>query len=504
MKRTLFLSLKIFVIVVFSIINPSNLQGQEKPNFIVILADDLGYNDVGFTGAKDIMTPNLDRLAKNGVVCNNAYVTHPYCGPSRSDLITGRYQARFGMEINLTFSPFDSQNGLPVSEKTFADRLKTAGYRTGVIGKWHLGAAYNFHPNNRGFDFFYGFLSGGHFYFPNSVNTIWPLYTKNGTADYSANEGSYWPLMRNNNTGEFNEYLTTALSRDAAKFVKESKDPFCLYLAYNAPHSPLEAPKEVIDKYAHIPQRERRIYAAMIDVMDQGIGMVLKSLEESGKLDNTVIFFLSDNGGIIDYTRPEGQPRRERSDWGDNTPFRGGKGSLLEGGNHVPFLVHWPKGLKGGKTYDLPISALDIAATMVALGKGDTSGEKLEGVNLIPYVQGKNKGVPHEAIYWRLDGGSSWAVRTPEAKYLMMRGVNKGSQMLVDMVKDPYEHKNVIDEKPQVRKKLAKLWNDWNAQNQPNKYLQANEYQKQRLQFYEDMRKNLDEEAARKKPLIID
>lgn len=501
MIKSTFFSSKSIMVLILSFIGFCAIQAQEKPNFIVIVADDLGYADVGFTGCKDIQTPNIDRLANNGVVFNNAYVTHPYCGPSRAALITGRYQARFGMEINLTFSPFDMQNGLPVSEKTFADRLKPAGYHTGVIGKWHLGAAYPFHPNNRGFDYFYGFLAGGHSYFPESVDTTWPLYTKKGTADYSANEGCYWPLVRNNNTAEFNEYLTTALSRDAAKFVTESKDPFCLYLAYNAPHSPLEAPKELIAKYAHIKHKERRVYAAMIDAMDQGIGMVVDALEKSGKLDNTVIFFLSDNGGIVNHSRPENEPRLDHNDWGDNFPFRGGKGSLLEGGHHVPFFVHWPKGLKSGIKYDLPISSLDIAATMVALGNGDTNGEKLEGVNLVPFVQGKSKAVPHEALFWRMDSGSSWAVRTPEAKYFKM---GKENPVLVDIKKDPYESKNVIENKLDERKRLAKLWNEWNAQNQPSKYLQANEYQKQRLQFYEDMRKNLDEEAARKKPLIID
>ncbi|MGA9638226.1 sulfatase family protein [Flavobacterium sp.] len=503
MKKTHFPKLNALVILTLSLFSFNTIQSQEKPNFIVIVADDLGYNDVGFTGSKEILTPNLDRLAKNGVVFKNGYVTHPYCGPSRSGLITGRYQARFGMEINLTNSPFDAHNGLPVSEKTFGNRLKSAGYKTGIIGKWHLGSAYPFHPNNRGFDYFYGFLSGGHSYFPETVTTTFPLYTKSGTAHYSANEGSYWPLNRNDNSAEFTEYLTTALSRDAAKFVKESDKPFCLYLAYNAPHAPLEAPKELIEKYGHIEHKERRIYAAMIDAMDQGIGMVIKSLEESGKLDNTVIFFLSDNGGIVDKSRPETQPRNATHDWGDNTPYRGGKGSMLEGGNHVPFLVHWPKGLKAGKTYDLPISSLDITATMVALGNGDASGE-LDGVNLIPFVQGNDKGVPHEALYWRMDDGKNWAVRTPETKYLLARGEAGGGKILVDMVKDPYESKNIIADKPELRKKLADMWNEWNAKNQPSKYLQSGDYQKQRLKFYKDMRKRLDKEAEGKKPLIID
>ena len=258
------------------------ITAQEKPNVLIILADDLGYQDVGFTGSTEIKTPNLDQLAKNGVVVKNGYVTHPYCGPSRAGLVTGRYQARFGLEINLTNSPFDMYNGLPLTEKTFADRLKTSGYTTGIIGKWHMGGSDPFHPNNRGFDYFYGFLSGGHSYFPENVKTTMPLInSKDGKPHYSANEGSYWPLTRNDKAGEFEEYLTTALSKDAAKFVKNSKKPFCLYLAYNAPHLPLEAPKETIDKYKHIKDVKRRTYAAMIDKMDEGVGVIMDALKAS-------------------------------------------------------------------------------------------------------------------------------------------------------------------------------------------------------------------------------
>ncbi|MDW7692450.1 sulfatase-like hydrolase/transferase [Flammeovirgaceae bacterium SG7u.111] len=479
-------------------------KAQDRPNMIVIIADDLGYNDVGFNGSKEIQTPNLDRLADNGVVFTNGYVTHPYCGPSRAGLITGRYQARFGLEINLTNSFFDTHSGLPLTETTFAKRLQKSGYHTGIIGKWHLGGSHPYHPNNRGFDYFYGFLSGGHTYWPENVTTTHPLYLDNGKPHYSANEGGYWPLMRNNNAAEFDEYLTTALSRDAAKFVKSSDKPFCLYLAYNAPHAPLEAPKELIDKYSNIDHKQRRIYAAMVDAMDQGIGMVVQALEESGKLDNTLIFFISDNGGIVDKSRKESDPRGEKNDWGDNFPYRGGKGSMLEGGHNVPFIAHWPKGLTSGKTYSLPVSALDIAATFVALGNGDNSGPELEGVNLIPYVVGEKRGVPHKAIYWRMKDGVNWAIRTPEAKYLLPRKEHGGAPMLFDMNKDPYESKNIINERPELRKKLAMMWNEWNAQNQPNKYLQAGEYQKERLKFYEEQRKRLDEEAKKKKPLVIE
>ncbi|MDZ8117484.1 sulfatase family protein [Pontiella agarivorans] len=476
----------------------------ERPNFLIILADDLGYADLGFTGSTEIKTPVLDKLAADGVQFSNGYVTHPYCGPSRAGLITGRYQARFGLEINLTNAFFDQHSGLPLSEVTFAKRLQQSGYRTGMIGKWHLGGSHVFHPNNRGFDYFFGFLSGGHSYFPENVNTTFPLELENGKPHYTANEGGYWPLSRNNNAAEFDEYLTTKLSREAAQFVREADKPFCLYLAYNAPHAPLEAPKELIEKYAHIDHRERRIYAAMVDAMDQGIGRVIQALKESGKFDNTLIFFLSDNGGIVDKSRPYGTPRGKSHDWGDSGNFRGGKGSMLEGGNHVPFILHWPNGLQGGATYDLPVISLDIAATVVALGRGDTSGPEIEGVNLIPYINGEKKGVPHDALFWRMQDGQHWAVRTPDAKYLLPRKQVSDSPMLFDMKQDPYERNNIVDLQPELRQKLAGLWNKWNAKNEPNKFLQSGAYQQARLKFYEDLRKKLDKEAAAKKPLVIE
>ncbi|MGC6425348.1 MAG: sulfatase [Lentimonas sp.] len=480
------------------------VRADDRPNFIVIMADDLGYADLGFTGSTEIETPILDRLANEGVIFKNGYVTHPYCGPSRAGFITGRYQARFGVEINFTNSFFDVHQGLPLTEKTFGKRLKAAGYRTGIIGKWHLGGSHPYHPNNRGFDYFYGFLSGGHTYFPENVTTLYPLHLENGNPHYSANEGGYWPLMRNDRAAEFDEYLTTALSRDAARFVEFSDKPFALFLAYNAPHGPLEAPKGLIEKYAHIENGQRRIYAAMIDAMDQGIGMVVDALERSDKLDNTLIFFLSDNGGIVDKAREHLAPRGENKDWGDNGNFRGGKGSMLEGGSHVPFIAHWPKGIEAGSVFEYPVSSLDIAATFVALGNGDTGGPELEGVNLIPYVQGKVEGAPHEALFWRMQDGVQWAVRTPSAKFLLPRTMVGSEPMLFDMVNDPYESKDIVDERPELRQQLAALWNEWNSKNTSNKYLQAGSYQKARLRFYNELREKLDQDAAKKELLVIE
>lgn len=466
-----------------------------KPNILIILADDLGYGDVGFTGSEEIFTPELDALAKGGMVCENGYVTHSYCGPSRAGLLTGRNQARFGMEINATYSPYDQYMGLPDTEKTFGRRLQAAGYRTGLIGKWHLGAAPNQHPNSRGFDYFYGFLGGGHCYWPEQVTMTMPLLLENGDVNYGANQGTSYPMLRNDVDAEFDEYLTTALSRDAARFIKESKAPFCLYLAYNAPHSALEAPDKTIAKYKHIKDRNRRVYAAMIDEMDQGIGMVVDALKKSGKYENTLIFFLSDNGGV---GTPPWSPYEN---WADNGPFREGKASFLEGGLHVPYLVHWPKKIKAG-TFDGLVSSLDIAATAVALADGDTTGEPLDGVNLIPYLSGEKKGSPHAALFWRERNSTAWAVRTPKAKFV--KHAWKGGELcLFDMANDPYESTNIIDQAPEKRAELAKLWNDWNAGNKPNVLMHAYEYQAWRLKMYEDLYQQQEAKAAKTKPVVI-
>ncbi|MEM9918905.1 MAG: sulfatase-like hydrolase/transferase [Bacteroidota bacterium] len=468
----------------------------ERPNVIVILADDLGYADVGFTGCEDIKTPRIDALAESGIVCTNAYVTHPYCGPSRAAILTGRYQARFGMEINPTNSPFDLHMGLPLEEKTFGQRLKEVGYQTAIVGKWHMGAAPPYHPNNRGFEHFYGFLSGGHSYFPSGVDAISPLVDKNGNPRYSANEGDHKPLWRNNGAGAFKEYLTTALSRDAAQFVKSSEKPFLLYLAYNAPHQPLEAPRETIDKYRHIKNKSRRTYAAMIDKMDEGIGMVIDALKESGKFDNTLIFFLSDNGGD-----------RKIAPWqlelfANNHPFKKGKGSLYEGGIHVPFFIHWPKAIKTPGTFDGLVSAVDIAATAYAIAGVQTTNAQLDGVDLMPYLKKEKEGTPHDAIYWRENEGTLWAVRTKDTKLFVDK--NGAQPLLFDMAIDPYEDHNIVDEAPEKRAQLAKLWNDWNAQNKPLLWLQSTDYQKRRLQMYDELHQQMLDQASKRQPRVVE
>jgi arylsulfatase A-like enzyme len=454
-----------------------------RPNIIVILADDLGYNDVGFTGKTDIRTPVLDKLAADGVIFSNGYVTHPYCGPSRAGLLTGRYQARFGMENNVTFAPNDPHMGLPLGEVTLADRLKKVGYRTAVFGKWHLGAAPHFQPNRRGFDYFYGFLDGGHQYMPGEV---------------AMHRDGYWePLLRNDKPTPFAEYLTTLLSRDAAQFIAAPSDlPFFIYMSYNAPHTPLQAPKVYTDKYRHIADPDRRTYAAMVDAMDEGIGMLITALKASGKYENTLIFFLSDNGGVY----PEAwQPT---ADWADNSPFRRGKVSLLEGGVHVPFIAHWPRRIRPGQTLAGLVSALDIAATSVAVAGADDSDRKLEGVDLTPYVTGKKRGSPHAALFWRLEEADHlWAVRTPDAKYVRQTLPETG-HAFYDMTRDPTERQNLLGQRKADQARLARLWNEWNAKNVNNVLQQSHDYAVTVEQFYDDLYKRRVQQAKERKPYL--
>lgn len=477
---------------------PAMAAEDDRPNILVITADDLGYGDLGFTGSNEIKTTVIDGLAGDGVEVTNGYVVHPYCGPSRAGLFTGRYPARFGMEFNVDYSPYDEHMGLPVSEKTIADRLKQLGYQTGLIGKWHLGAAPPFHPNNRGFDYFFGILGGGHSYFPENVSINRPLTNADGSANISARAGYYAPLIRNDRPAELDEYLTTALSRDAASFVSNSTAPFFLMLSYNAPHEPLEAPAKLLEQYAHIEDPERRSYAAMIHAMDDGIGLVIAALRNSGKLDNTLIFFLSEHGGVY----PE--EWMSYADWADSSPFRRGKVSLTEGGIHVPYIVHWPAGLPSGKKFDGLVSALDIAATAVAVAGGDSSDELLEGKNLVPYLNEEIQGSPHEALFWRFaEAPDIWAVRTPDAKYMrqMLPGVGHA---FFDMETDPYETTNIIGQDPERQAELARLWNEWNSGNMQNIRLRPEGYGPLRQQFFDGLYEESVRNASERKTYEIE
>lgn len=335
------------------------------PNLIVIMADDLGYADVGFNGCKDIPTPNIDSIASHGVRCTNGYVSYSVCGPSRAGFMTGRYQQRFGFERNPQYKPNDPDMGLTRKEKTIAELLAPVGYHSGIIGKWHLGAhAPTSHPMKRGFNEFYGHLGGGHKYMPEDL-----VIKDSAKARGEAESYRTW-ILKNHTPVSPRKYLTDEFSDEAVSFVERNKaQPFFLFLSYNAPHTPLQATTKYLDRFSHIKAAKRETYAAMVSAIDDGVGFLLETLRENKLEEKTIVAFLSDNGGPITKNASL------------NTPLRGAKGDVWEGGLRVPFALQWKGTLPAGKTYDHPVSSLDFAATMAALSGAKVDKAKpLDGV----------------------------------------------------------------------------------------------------------------------------
>lgn len=339
----------------------------DRPNILLILADDLGYNDVGFNGSKEIPTPHLDHLARGGTTFSSAYVVHSFCGPSRMGLMSGRYPYEFGAPFNLPphSSGLYRDEGIDPKETLISSLLQKAGYRTGLMGKWHLGTLPKFHPNNRGFDDFYGFLGGGILYFGpyranNAEGKVWDYKLfpeRNGVDDQSLTK---------------DDYMTDVLSREGVRFITESAkrdDPFFLFMSYNAPHTVLAATKEDLARFPNLSGK-RKIYASMVYALDRGVGELVKALKAAGRYDNTLIIFLSDNGG--------------RTDQGaSNHPLRGVKGDTWEGGFRTPMFFHWPKVIKAGQRYDHPVSALDFYPTLARLAEARIpQGKHLDGKDI--------------------------------------------------------------------------------------------------------------------------
>jgi arylsulfatase A-like enzyme len=418
---------------------------KNHPNVIVIMTDDLGYVDVGFNGSKDISTPNIDRIAKNGVKFTNGYTPYSVCSPSRAGFITGRYQQRFGYERNAQYRPNDPNMGLPQTEKTIPTILQQVGYISGVIGKWHLGAHISNHPLNRGFDFFYGHLGGGHRYFPEEL-TIKDSYSINDEPlSYKT-----W-IMRDHQPEKTDKYLTDAFSNEAVKFIeKNQKDPFFLYLAYNAPHGPLQATQKYLDRFDHIKNKKRKTYAAMVSAVDDGVGRILDRLESLEIIENTMIFFLSDNGGP------------ESKNGSNNGTLREGKSSIYEGGNRIPFAMQWPAQITP-IVYEYPISSLDILPTIAELTNTPISADKpLDGVNIIPYLKGEKQGRPHQTLYVRKFDDDLYSVRDGDFKLVTKK--KNSVKELYNLSKDLGEENDLASEFPEEVKRLDSLRQNWDSQ----------------------------------------
>jgi arylsulfatase B len=446
---------------------------ETKPNILLIFVDDLGYGELGCQGNPEIPTPHIDSLAENGVRCTAGYVTASYCSPSRAGILTGRYQTRFGHELNpVGRHNLHPQAGLPLSEITLAGHLKKAGYRTGLVGKWHLGGAEKFHPSRHGFEEFFGFLHEGHFYVPPPYrgvtsflrkgklppesggrkvegNTIWSTHLPYDEPPYDENN----PLLRGAQPIEEESYLTDALTREAVAFIEKHKGkPFFLYLSYNAVHSPMQGADEYMRRFERIEDIHRRVFAAMLSNMDDSIGSVLRMLRECKLEEKTLIFFISDNGG----------PTRELTS--SNRPLRGGKGSLYEGGIRIPFIVQWKGKLPAGKVYAHPVISVDVfttasAAARMALPKD----RKMDGVNLLDYLSGQRSGPPHTCLFWRM--GHRGALRKGEWKLVRElprggtpRAGGKPRVELFHLMDDLGETENLATGNPE---KLSELLDTW-------------------------------------------
>jgi arylsulfatase A-like enzyme len=388
---------------------------------IVILADDLGYADLGVQGAPDVATPHIDALAREGVRFTSGYVSGPVCAPTRAALLTGRYQQRFGFEFNAPQARAEDY-GLPPGEAILPERLKGKGYVTGMVGKWHLGFRAEQAPCRRGFDEFFGFLSGMRSYFPREK------------AD---------PVLRGEEPVAEAEYLTTAFGREAADFVgRHHGRPFFLYLAFNSVHAPLEATEEDLARFPGIAERKRRTYAAMLASMDDAVGVLLAKVREKGIEERTLVFFLSDNGG----------PTRETS--ARNRPFRGRKGQVYEGGIRVPFLARWTGRLRAGRVYEDPVIAMDIAATALAAAGIDVP-QAFDGVDLMPHLDGRTARPPHDALYWRY--GDQGAVRAGDWKLVL----HARGEELYHLGRDPAEERDLLRDEPERARALRAAYGEW-------------------------------------------
>jgi arylsulfatase A-like enzyme len=463
----------LFLSLILSAVFGHLAAAEKRPNVLFIVVDDLGYGELGCYGGKDIPTPHLDALAASGTRFSNGYVTAPFCAPSRAALLTGRYQTRFGFEFNPTGAENAAPGiGLPVSEKTIANHLRDAGYATGLVGKWHLGGTAPFHPQRRGFDEFYGFLHEGHFFVPppwNGVTTwlrrktlpdgtkgrwtspdgrlVWSTHLPGHEPAYDTDN----PILRSSQPVNETAHLTEAFTREACDFISRHRtQPWFLYLAYNAVHSPMQGADAYLEKFAHITDLQRRIFAAMLAHLDDSIGQVLDHLRSSGLEENTLIVFLSDNGG----------PTKELTS--SNLPLRGGKGDLWEGGIRVPFIISWPGQVPTGRVCDSPVISLDATATaLVAAGLATQPVVVLDGRDLRPLLQETPGTMFSRTLFWRI--GKKNALRHREWKL-----IRDGKEwQLFNLGKDPGETNNLAMQEPARVVELSAFWEKWDQAQSP-------------------------------------
>lgn len=447
-------SLRFLLPLLFTL--PAIAPADERPNIILILADDLGYGDVGFHGSTQIPTPHLDRLAASGVRFTAGYVSSPVCSPSRAGLLTGRNQVEFGYDNNLaaTQPGFDPAfAGLPVGEWTIADRLRSIGYRTGLVGKWHLGDQPQFHPLRRGFDEFWGFLGGGHSYFP-TVPAGQP------EPKIESNVGPVGAIT----------YLTDDLTSQGIAFIRRHHGrPFFLYLSYNAPHSPMHARDEDLARFDFIRDPKRRTYCAMVARLDDQVGRLLAEVERLGLTGKTLVVFLSDNGGPVDQNASL------------NAPLNGQKGILLEGGLRVPFLMSLPGRLPAGLVYPEPVTALDLAPTFLRLAGAEVAQwTGLSGTDLWPHLTATPASGPQRDLLWRFT--ISAAIRDGDWKLIRLPD---RLPMLFHLRDDLSEQRDVALENLDRTRAMLERLGDWDVRLPHPVSLEGAVWKRRQLNLYD-------------------
>ncbi|MBI3679581.1 MAG: sulfatase-like hydrolase/transferase [Acidobacteria bacterium] len=424
---------------------------RRKPNFVILLADDLGYGDISCFGSPDVHTPNIDSIGRDGVRFTDGYVTAALCSPSRAGLLTGRYQQRFGHEFNPSGGRDRSPEvGLPLGETTVPERLKRLGYHTCAIGKWHLGGTPKYHPLERGFDEYFGFLFGANLYYNASTPGDKRLISTEEAATAALEQsGQQLPLYRGREQVEEKAYLTEAFGREAVSFIgRRQNDPFFLYVAFNAVHTPLMATGKYLDRFINIKDERHRMLAAMTSAMDDAVGAILGKLRDTGLEKDTIVFFLSDNGC----------PTRFRA--GSNGPLNGSKATYYEGGIRVPFLMKWPGRIRSRMTYRQPVSSLDVLPTLLpAAGAGLPKPPEIDGVDLMTALGPESSAAPDDNLFWR--AGRIGAVRRGDWKLLDLaeQGVR-----LYNLASDLGEKKNLAADRPDIVKQLREAHQTWNAQ----------------------------------------
>ena len=433
--------MQLFLIVLAYALSIATASAADKPNIVLLFADDAGYGDFGFHDSQHFMTPNLDKLAQSGVRLSQFYVTGATCGPSRAGMLSGIYQQRFGYEeINVPgiMSPHSKllgdEMGLPTDLKTMGNYLQDLGYRTAVFGKWHMGVADRYHPLRRGFDEFYGFRGGARSFFayPDVKKAAKENWIERGFGNYQEHEG----------------YLTKVLADETCHFIDRHKDkPFFAYVSFNAVHTPMQIDPQDSSQFPDL-EGDRRTAAQMMLSMDRACGQIIDKLAETGLSENTLVVFSNDNGGPMD---------RNGS---SNYPFSGVKGTQLEGGIRVPGIVSWPAELPAGEVYDYPLSTLDLIPTFIKAAGGDPAAtEQLDGINIVRYLKREIDRRPHSALYWKME--TRGAIR--EGDWKLLRFPDRPAE-LFNLADDPGEQNNLASTEPDKVMSLFKKLFDWELQ----------------------------------------